>query len=836
MSARYSRSAEETPLPPLGSDEAPSRHWSEEVLDHQSKTMRKFKPFNANDAPHFSGLHVTEFIEAFEDYCYDRAIPLSECITRIPRQCTTPELKETIMDMPAYLSATWANFRSALLKEFEDTDPHQFRQTEDYLRSLRASDENTADKLEGFCNRWVAAERVIVQKGQRNTAELTLILFDCLSPSLLKRIVVGTDLDRSKAETLQSSIVITNLRKEVAKKRAFERVTRDAPRERRRAALLGQDDLAIDDRAPFRTDNEGYARKPQVNFAEAKTDMDHPKPRSRSNSNQSLLPPALRQPSVSSRTQAPARTAPTDIDELTKRFATFSMNFGAVDQALRDLPGQLKSVMSASVVPSVTTAPAPSANFAPQQHSQPPRYPQAQYAPPTNRYPNSTNPVNGGYQTGPGGAPRPFECNYCGGKDHIKRSCNILYSDVQDGYCHEQGNFVHEGPAAAGGPALDPRGLAGRPLRDRLNIPAAPAPAQDPTPSVKVSTIGVIHPDRRAYYGTDTDEDDTELDEVTVHAARVAKRTVDEPWKDDARETLKKRSAREAKLPNTRNKLSREGWKPVLALAEEAMQLDESGARLDELPAGVPATEVATERKPRARAGQTWLQTQLADQDPEAYLRSILKKAKLEVTVWDLLSSSPTLQSLMFRKLMVPLENAKVATATRHLAEVRVNSIGFLQGVLHYLEDTPKIRVRIGEAIRSVLGLIDTGAEVNVMTSGLAHEARLFVRPEPSLSMVSHTGHTKRFTGVCDNVDIDVGGVVLKGNFFVLDEAEHSLVLGNPFIKYAQLTFRYDGTGRQFASVAGAKDGEVEILASDARTEKDLAYEKSLVRGKAMLA
>ena len=848
MSTNHQQSAESIPLPSVEHDET-SRHWSQDVMDYTTKASRKFKPFNSNDAPRFNGVDITDFLEAFEDYCSDRAIPLNECVSRIPRQCTRSDLKETVLELPSYLGSDWTPFRKALLKEFEDTDPHQFRQTEDYLRSLTATEDMSADKLEGFCNRWAAAERVILTKGRRSMAELTLILFDCLVPSLLKRIVVGTDLDRSKAETLHTAVILANLRKEIAKKRAFERVTRDVPREQRRTALLNQDNAAPPLPTAYRTDSEGYARKQQVNFAETTNDPVINQPRSRSNSNQGPLPPALRQPSTTARQQAPARSNTGDIDELTKRFATFSMNLGVIDQSLRDLPGQLKTVMSASLV----AQPAPvSQGYAP---ARPPnRYP-------TNPYNNSTNtqapygtappgayngPTNGGGQAYPqqqAGPPRPLVCNYCGDQGHLKRTCNILYSDTQDGHCHEQGNYVHEGRAGAGGPPLDPRGLAGRPLRDRLNIPTPAAPPV----SVGVSSIRIAPTVREEKYiqkhtdysseessdeeDSDSDESTRGMDEVTVHAARVTERATEKVGHEDAKEILRRRSAREAKLPTTRNKLSREGWKPVIALAEQAMELDPTKT------GSVGKTKEGTnDKKPRTRVGQTWLQTQMKTQDPEKYLKQILKAAKLDVTVWDLLSSAPALQDLMFRKLMVPIDSATTQAPIRKQPEVRVSSIGFLEGVLHYLEDTPKIRVRIGNAIRATLGLIDTGAEVNVITEGLAHEARLPVRPEPSVTMVSHTGHTKQFTGICDDVEIDVGGVVVRGNFFVLAEAEHNLVLGNPFIKSARMTFRYDKKGRQFATILGKHNDEVEILASDKRTAKERMFEKTLVRGKAMLA
>ena len=820
--------AENTPLPNPHLDEEPD-HWSKEVLAHQLRSERKFKPFNANDAPRFAGIDVTDFVEAFEDYCHDRAIPLQECISRIPRQCTTAMLKETVLELPTSLGRDWTAFRKALLKEFEDTDPQQYRHTEDYLSSLKATEDTSADKLESFCNKWVAAERVILAKGRRSTAELTRILFNCLTPGLIRKVVVGTNLDRSKAETLYTAIVITNLRKEVEKKRAFERVMGDTPRELRQPLGL-QDAPVLNTHPSARTDAEGY--RPQVNFAEKTPAFATTTQRNRANSGSGpgQLPPALRQ-----RAPSFSRSSGSDMDGLTERFATMAMGLDVLDKSMRDLPNQFRSIMSASVVPQ-NNHPVAQNNFA-NARPAPPRYP----APATNQYnappAQSQYPPNGAnqYPQPANALPRP-PCTYCGEAGHGKRSCDILWSDIQDGHCHEQGNYVHEGRAGAGGASLDPRGLQGRPLRDRLNIPAVPAPG----PAVKVSTIGVVRTPEVGRYASDTATDSSDSEDdygaVRVNATRAEKKRSEDPWKEDAKEVLRKRSAREAKLPTTRNKSSREGWKPVVTIEDEPIIIDEPVYN-----ASAPKGELiapATERKARARKGQTWLQTQMGDQDPEKYLKKILKSAKLEVTLWDMMSCSPTLQDLMFRKLMVPLDTAMVRETSAHqLPEVRVNSVRLNRhGKIHYLEDTPKIRCRVGHAIRSCMGLIDTGAEVNVITAGLAAEARIPVRPDPLLSMRGHTGHTKPFSGVCENVDIDVGGVSVKGNFFVLPESDHNLVLGNPFIKYARLSFRYDGSGRQFASVADQRNDEVEILASDRKSAKDLQYERSLIRGKARLA
>jgi len=68
---------------------------------------------------------------------------------------------------------------------------------------------------------------------------------------------------------------------------------------------------------------------------------------------------------------------------------------------------------------------------------------------------------------------------------------------------------------------------------------------------------------------------------------------------------------------------------------------------------------------------------------------------------------------------------------------------------------------------------VDTRAEVNVITAKLAATARLPIHPKPNIAMVSHTGHKRHFTSVCDNVTVLISRISLTSHFFVLEDAEH---------------------------------------------------------------
>ena len=137
-----------------------------------------------------------------------------------------------------------------------------------------------------------------------------------------------------------------------------------------------------------------------------------------------------------------------------------------------------------------------------------------------------------------------------------------------------------------------------------------------------------------------------------------------------------------------------------------------------------------------------------------------------------MLANSPSLRDLVFRKMVVPIGRQDIGLDD--LAEVKVSSIEISRdGRLSYMESSPRIDVQVGTSSPLLRGLVDTGAEVNVITAKLAATARLPIRPEPNIAIVSHTGHKRHFTGVCDNVIVSIGGIALTSHFFVLEDAEH---------------------------------------------------------------
>lgn len=87
--------------------------------------------------------------------------------------------------------------------------------------------------------------------------------------------------------------------------------------------------------------------------------------------------------------------------------------------------------------------------------------------------------------------------------------------------------------------------------------------------------------------------------------------------------------------------------------------------------------------------------------------------------------------------------------------------------------------------------LLDCGAEVNVMTRKVMTAAGLAMRKGPRLELVTHTGHHRPFVGVCENVAINVGGLIIRTLVFIVETADHPLVLGQPFLYKGKFSQQY---------------------------------------------
>jgi len=385
-------------------------------------------------------------------------------------------------------------------------------------------------------------------------------------------------------------------------------------------------------------------------------------------------------------------------------------------------------------------------------------------------------------------------CYYCWEQGHRRQECRLLSQDAQQGLCHVMGDgriaFGKPGPAAR--PAFMYRDRSQRTqvlANTRASYPNGPATAN-------VSSITVLYGDSGSE--SDPGEEDALSDKATGElsdeegwelgvSAGDARLKPEDKWRTP-KTILKRKAEYEKKLPRPKN-LVPGRWETEPRTEDVTMEevqrtpSDKGDVENREKGKGKKVAFDGTEEK-RKRGEK--LSTRLKQAaTPQILLEKILNQTVPDITLRELISCSDALRKLMFAS------TSPVTPSGEEKSKVHVNSLGFdKRELLAYVAATPKVKVSLDQS-EGVTALLDTGAEVNVMTQDLADMLELPIRPEGQMVLVSHTGDVAPFIGVCENVRVRIGRVEIDQHFFVIPTGEHPLVLGQPFSYASRLTYDY---------------------------------------------
>lgn len=94
-----------------------------------------------------------------------------------------------------------------------------------------------------------------------------------------------------------------------------------------------------------------------------------------------------------------------------------------------------------------------------------------------------------------------------------------------------------------------------------------------------------------------------------------------------------------------------------------------------------------------------------------------------------------------------------------------------------YSIGSPKVKVGFEDGSR-VMTLLDTRVEMNIMTRELMEDATLAMRQGSKLDLISNTGQSCFFLGLCEDVEVVIGGLKTRYPIFVIETRDHDLVLG----------------------------------------------------------
>ena len=133
----------------------------------------------------------------------------------------------------------------------------------------------------------------------------------------------------------------------------------------------------------------------------------------------------------------------------------------------------------------------------------------------------------------------------------------------------------------------------------------------------------------------------------------------------------------------------------------------------------------------------------------------------------------------------------KKIVGTEPAANANIHSLKLAKPISReYTSSTPRARVQIN-SLFTTYRLLDTGAEINIIIDKLARAAGFVIRYSPRIEMKSYTEYQKEFIRVCKNVSIYIRAIEIVTPVFVVEEADYTLVLGQPFIQEGKVMFEY---------------------------------------------
>jgi hypothetical protein len=385
-------------------------------------------------------------------------------------------------------------------------------------------------------------------------------------------------------------------------------------------------------------------------------------------------------------------------------------------------------------------------------------------------------------------------CFYCFNRrpefppHRFRNQCPWYLSHKAKGVCHlNADNRLCVGPEREGAPTIFLQ--RGMPQGNQVVLRTAGTEYDENPenrPKKEVSTgsksVGAL-----SILGNESDDDDVEeiegygivnvVEVIETNAARIdsRERETRAKWSNPTK-ILKKKAETENSYALGKN-LRAGTWMPATVVEGEVVMEVET----DE------AMTVAPEKKPRATKTvptRKFVDVLKEKANPEGLLDEIMDQ-RVSIRLRDILTSSDSLTKLMFKGL--PMKEI----------DVKVGSTSLRQSERTYAAATPKIRVKIGNTYADAM--LDSGAEVNVMTRALANRAELTVRTNLALALKTVSGERRKFDGACEEVEVSVGGISNTQTIMVIDEIDHKLILGCLFFHDAQLTFVYDDEGYQCA-------------------------------------
>jgi len=434
--------------------------------------------------------------------------------------------------------------------------------------------------------------------------------------------------------------------------------------------------------------------------------------------------------------------------------------------------------------------------------------------------------------------PQPLICYFCEEPGHTRPRCphlNRLLSE-QSIHFNEEGRICL-GPLKDGAMRIwkTPGMTWLQTVERQVNMKGAPTSAD----------FGIIKADLEQDSDVEVSEGRHGPTSVDAFGARAniqrgkkpaARPTVTDPVRDARTRVTKQIAEKQSQYPVMKS-LRTGAWEPVEGETAEGGPAE--GARdlsgddtivVEQNMPDAPATKAP-------KIPKTSLKKLLAGHaDPMSVIDRMLQQP-LTISWAEALSLSGDLRKFMFGTFNDPKANAEKAVEaqiSKMRAEVEdeeehASDVLDKAAEPYYIAASPMVNVNIGQ--KRIAALLDSGAEVTVMTADLAWTLGLPISQSFNVNMSAATGKSKKFIGLCEDVPVTVGKITHRIPVWVIDKLEHGLVLGRTYHKAAGLKLEEMDDGSCSATIfTPDRTAMVRWQAVSARAKRNQSREDLLSR------
>jgi hypothetical protein len=727
--------------------------------------------------PAFDGRNVTSFLKKYESMCDNFGIQAETKARRVPEYCED-EIARYLEVYDAWKEPNWEALKTEMLKEWRKEDKEQLMYTRPLLEEYVAK-ERERDGLKQYYRQFDRISKALRGKDELDAYSQGRLFVLGLPEEIRKRVLSKDDIG-PEAETGTVD---------------YEKALR-----------IVKSIVAADERM------ESFFMRPErrSEISSLASSMNEPKPAMGRESAKGV------NSSGGAKLQQDAQVD--TVTALAKSFEALTL----------PLTTAISKLEAAATRPS----------------ERPPNGPQgARLDPALDRRPAR----GGGYgQYGQQRERRPLICYMCGDEGHTLNQCEHTKRLAAEGKMHlNQENRPCLGPMREGEvfPVIKQPNMTMMETIEKL------WKMRDPNPPAAVNFIDF-----------DLGDDDSDLEEEDIvrqpvsaeaFAARAdvrqrkrspTRRDVTDPVKDTRHRATKQILQRQEKYPVMKS--PRTGtYVPPEGESSETVQEPQREATVEnEEPMDnvVIVQPPAPAKTTKEKVPKTSVKKILAGHaDPKGLIERMLQQTT-SITWAELIGLSPDLRRFLFGSFDDP------KASVNQPVEVQASSVSARIEVedecpsdtqeyddspprLLYIAGSPTAKVQING--HEVTALLDTGAEVSVMSYELARKLQLPITHTFSVSMAGATGRARRFLGLCEDVPIDINKIVYKVPIWVIHRLEHSLVLGRPYHRLTHLKIReMRGGGTEATIYTPDGTGQVSWVAAQPQEERDQTKEDLLQR------